>query len=92
MRALVAGGDRAGALQHARIYEVLMEQELEPPPDREVVDLAAELRSGEGQPRHADSFGRDRSRQPAPVTIALRFSNQFPTVRPHCSLVPDRSS
>jgi Tol biopolymer transport system component/DNA-binding SARP family transcriptional activator len=44
MRALVAAGDRAGALQHARVYEVLMEQELDAPPDRQVVDLAAELR------------------------------------------------
>ena len=47
MRALVAAGDRAGALQHARVYEVLMEQELDAPPDREVVALAAELRRAE---------------------------------------------
>ena len=47
MRALVAGGDRAGALQHARVYEVLMEQELDAPPDREVVALAAEFRQAE---------------------------------------------
>jgi Tol biopolymer transport system component/DNA-binding SARP family transcriptional activator len=44
MRALVSAGDRAGALQHARVYEVLMEQELDAPPDRQVVELAAELR------------------------------------------------
>jgi Tol biopolymer transport system component/DNA-binding SARP family transcriptional activator len=44
MRALVAAGDRSGALQHARVYEVLMEQELDAPPDRQVVELAAELR------------------------------------------------
>ena len=47
MRALVADGDRAGALQHARVYEVLMEQDLDAPPDREVVALAAELRRAE---------------------------------------------
>jgi Tol biopolymer transport system component/DNA-binding SARP family transcriptional activator len=47
MRALGSAGDRAGALQHARIYEVLMEQELEAPPDRQVVELAAELRRSE---------------------------------------------
>ncbi len=34
MRALAAAGDRAGALQHARIYEVLLQQELDSPPDR----------------------------------------------------------
>ena len=49
MRALVAGGDRAGALQHARVYEVLMEQELDAPPDREVVAYAAELRRIEAE-------------------------------------------
>jgi Tol biopolymer transport system component/DNA-binding SARP family transcriptional activator len=48
MRALVAAGDRAGALQHARIYEALMEQELDAPPDREVLALVAELRSADG--------------------------------------------
>src|SRR5579862_7693097 len=45
MRALAAGGDRAGALQHARIYEALVDQELALPPDREVVRLADELRA-----------------------------------------------
>jgi Tol biopolymer transport system component/DNA-binding SARP family transcriptional activator len=49
MRAMVAAGDRAGALQHARVYEVLMEQELDAPPDREVVALAAELRRAEAE-------------------------------------------
>jgi len=48
MRALVAAGDRGGALQHARIYEVLMEQELDAPPDRAVTDYAAELKRSEG--------------------------------------------
>ncbi|HEX3234114.1 MAG TPA: BTAD domain-containing putative transcriptional regulator [Gemmatimonadales bacterium] len=50
MRALAAAGDRAGALQHARIYEVLLQQELDSPPDREVVALAAELRAAETTP------------------------------------------
>ncbi len=50
MRALVAAGDRAGALQHARVYDVLMEQELDAPPDRQVVELAAELRRNEPAP------------------------------------------
>ncbi len=40
MRALAAQGDVAGALQHARVYETLLRQELELPPDREVVTLA----------------------------------------------------
>jgi len=44
MEALAASGDRAGALRHARIYEVLLEQELDLPPDHGVVALAERLR------------------------------------------------
>ncbi len=44
MQAMLAAGDRAGALQHARIYEALVEQELDLPPDHEVTAFAAELR------------------------------------------------
>ena len=45
MRAMADAGDRAGALRHARVYQVLVEQELDLPPDREVVALAEQLRS-----------------------------------------------
>ena len=44
MRALTDAGDRLGALHHARVYEALVEQELDMPPDRDVVALAAKLR------------------------------------------------
>src|SRR5262249_43493592 len=44
MDALVAAGDRSAALHHARVYEVLMQQELEEPPDAEVLALAARIR------------------------------------------------
>jgi Tol biopolymer transport system component/DNA-binding SARP family transcriptional activator len=45
MEALVAVGDRTAALQHARVYEVLLEQELEAPPDQAVVALAERIRT-----------------------------------------------
>ena len=45
MEALVAAGDRTAALQHARVYEVLLEQELEAPPDQAVVALAERIRT-----------------------------------------------
>jgi len=48
MEALVAAGDRSAALHHARVYEVLLEQELEAPPDVEVVALAARIREQSG--------------------------------------------
>ena len=44
MQALTAAGDRGGALQHARVYEALVDQELDLPPDREVIAFAQRLR------------------------------------------------
>lgn len=44
MQVLAEQGDVSGALQHARVYETLVRQELELPPDREVVALAEQLR------------------------------------------------
>lgn len=46
MEALAAQGDVSGALQHARVYETLVRQELDLPPDREVISLAERLRKG----------------------------------------------
>jgi serine/threonine-protein kinase len=43
MLALAAAGDRAGAVQHARLYQELVRQELEMEPDAEIEDLAAAL-------------------------------------------------
>ncbi|MGN6393870.1 MAG: DPP IV N-terminal domain-containing protein [Gemmatimonadales bacterium] len=48
MEALVASGDSAGALQHARVYEVLLQQELDAPPDAAVVALARRIREHAG--------------------------------------------
>ena len=44
MEALAASGDVAGALRHARVHETLLGEQLELPPDRDVVTLAARLR------------------------------------------------
>src|SRR5438128_2297784 len=41
MLALAAAGDRAGAVQYARVYQELVRQELEMEPDSEIEDLAA---------------------------------------------------
>ena len=57
MEALAAAGDRAGAIQHSRVYELLVEQELDLPPDRDVLALAEQLR------RTAD--------EPAPVSVSV---------------------
>jgi Tol biopolymer transport system component/DNA-binding SARP family transcriptional activator len=47
MEALVAAGDRASALKHVRIYEALVQEELDAPLDREVLALAERLRAHE---------------------------------------------
>ena len=44
MRALAQAGDRAAALEHARVYQELVRAELESEPDPEVADLVKELR------------------------------------------------
>jgi DNA-binding SARP family transcriptional activator len=48
MKALEAAGDRAGALQHARIHEAQLRDELGAEPDPVVTELAARMR---GQPQ-----------------------------------------
>jgi DNA-binding SARP family transcriptional activator/TolB-like protein len=48
MRALVAAGDVNGALQHARLHEALLDQELGLPPDSEIAAFARELRANPG--------------------------------------------
>ncbi len=53
MRALDASGERAAALQHARVYELMMREEFGDVPDSAVVALAEELRNAPPPPRAA---------------------------------------
>jgi DNA-binding SARP family transcriptional activator len=64
MRSLVATGDRAAAVRHAQIYEVLVDQELGIAPDREVVAFAAQLRDDAQR-----SSTTTPNAQPAPLTL-----------------------
>ncbi|HKG95161.1 MAG TPA: protein kinase, partial [Gemmatimonadaceae bacterium] len=50
MAALVRAGDRSAAIQHALLYEALIEQQVELPLDREVVALADRLRAESAPP------------------------------------------
>ena len=45
MMALTAAGDRAGAIQYARLHEILLREELDLAPDDSVVALAERLRT-----------------------------------------------
>jgi TolB-like protein/DNA-binding SARP family transcriptional activator len=52
MRAQAAGGDPAGAVQHARVHETLLREELNVAPDPEIAALVMQLQSAklEGAP------------------------------------------
>ncbi len=50
MRALAGAGDRAQALQHFRVYEMLLRQELQLAPDAEIRRFAEELRQEKAAP------------------------------------------
>jgi DNA-binding SARP family transcriptional activator/TolB-like protein len=54
MAALVESGDRAGALQHARVHELLLREQLDLQPDVAVLALAKKLREP-SQPIAADT-------------------------------------
>ena len=73
MNALVTAGDRAGALQFARVHESLLRQELNAAPDEAVTTLARRLRDEPGDstwltsPRNAvcEPAGAERVMVPA---------------------------
>jgi TolB-like protein len=69
MRALTAAGDRNGALRLARMFEALIAQELELPPDREVVELAKALRTAQQAPPD------DRRKDERPCIAVLPFAS-----------------
>ena len=84
MRALAAAGDRAGALQHARIYEALLEEHLDLAPDRHVVELARQLRE---EPAPAAP-----SSQPVPVASAAAVATEQPAPVPSAAAVAPNES
>jgi DNA-binding SARP family transcriptional activator len=63
MRALDASGERAAALQHARVHELMVAEELGGAPDPSVSALAAELRAGTAPPPAAGRMSRRRRRR-----------------------------
>lgn len=67
MRALDRAGDRAAALQHARMHATLLEQEMDLAPDAELLAFVAELRTQ-----------ADRSGAPVASTDVLNGSDAVP--------------
>jgi DNA-binding SARP family transcriptional activator/TolB-like protein len=66
MRAMAESGDVAAALQHYRVHETLVREELETAPDPDVLALADELKSGRWQ--RAAPIVVDTPPPPAPRT------------------------
>ena len=101
MEALAAAGDRAGALDHARIYEALLDQELDLPPDRDVVLLAKRLRREQASdPVAVESVATakllvsetgDRVHEGGSTTLALDTRPSADASRPEATVVRRRS-
>jgi DNA-binding SARP family transcriptional activator len=72
MEALAAAGDPMAVLQHARVHEVLVQQELEAPPDREVLALAETIRrqAAERATNGAQAAEPTAVAEPAAVAVA----------------------
>jgi DNA-binding SARP family transcriptional activator/tetratricopeptide (TPR) repeat protein len=85
MNALVAIGDVSGALQHARLHEVMLDQELGLPPDREVSALARELRARSASSISTADAPRPMSFTPEPVGFVL-------TATAASTVIPEPSS
>ena len=81
MRALAAAGDPAGAVQHARVHETVLREELNVAPDPEVAAFVRQLESRTG--REALDGRRDELIRPAPLedaAVASTPSPQLPTL------------
>jgi len=66
MRALAASGDRVGALQHARVHETLLREELNSEPDEGVTRLARQLQNA------AHSYERAPAVPAAPSSVVAK--------------------
>jgi eukaryotic-like serine/threonine-protein kinase len=72
MGALVVAGDRAAALQHARVHEALLRQELDVEPDAVVTDLVRRLRAIPEPGPQTDAVEGGRPQKPVSGDIAPR--------------------
>jgi TolB-like protein/DNA-binding SARP family transcriptional activator/Tfp pilus assembly protein PilF len=94
MTSLLAAGDRAGALQQARIYEGLIAQELDLPPDDSVIDLANGIREGRIAPAAAPVRTPPRATPPGSVaspTPAPQHAAPLPRTAPAVDATPTTS-
>lgn len=73
MHALVRSGDPAGAIRHARMHESLLRDELDAPPDPEIVALVRHLQAaGEEAPSDAPRPAASSGTAPKLASIGVR--------------------
>lgn len=84
MQALLADGDRAAALQQARVYEALVAQSLDIPPDPTVRNLVAAIRDGR--------TGADSPAPSNPLVVANSASGAGSTGSPRSAPPPAAST
>jgi TolB-like protein/Tfp pilus assembly protein PilF len=69
MRSLVAAGDPAGAMVHARVYEALVRQQLDMPLDPSLTKLMNDLRTGRLSPAVAVPGPKESGAAPVPAPL-----------------------
>ncbi len=74
MESMAAAGDRAGALQHARVHEVLLREQLDLAPDPAVVELTRRVR----EPAADSPPALEPPRPPDPVSDLIPQSGASP--------------
>ena len=79
MRSLAAAGDRSAALRHARVYQALVQEELDIPADREVLALAERIKAEAAQPVPGEP-GKSGTARPALTAEVLPVAG--PAVSP----------
>jgi len=92
MEAMTAAGERAGAIKHARIYELLVEQELDLPPDKQVTALADRLRlSSDEATRPVPAAAATETAAAAPVASRSAASAAVVVTEVDAAVLPDAS-
>jgi DNA-binding SARP family transcriptional activator len=83
MRAMAAAGDRAGAIQHARLYSNLLRSEIGTEPEPAILRLAEELKTQPGSgwilPAPPAAVPGEPGAETAPDISLARFRGQRPT-------------
>lgn len=81
MLGLEAAGDHAAALQHARVYAALLEQEFGTQPDAEFLALVERLRRAPAVARAAQAPAVVAAQQPKPAVVEPRATPQRLSIR-----------